>query len=333
MSYGQYNNNPYAQGPDAEGGAGGYGYANNNNNNNQQQYGQPYGQQYDQGQYEMQPYGEEPQYANQPPAPTTLSQQEFLQRVTYLRSEIQALTSDIEGIAQLHQRALSSTDGQASQQLEHAVSETQLRNTKVKNGIKALEKDLVKTQDGSQKTKSVQLNTLKNTFKSELDKYQQIERDYQQRYRDQIARQFRIVNPEATEEEVKEATELDWGSEGVFQTALKSNRTGQANAILGNVRARHNELQRIEKTLIELATLYQEMAQLVEAQEPVVNAAEQNAQQTVDNIQKGNEEVAVANKHARNRRKLKWWCLLITIIIIALAVGLGVGLYEANKPK
>ncbi|TDZ27007.1 Syntaxin-like protein psy1 [Colletotrichum sidae] len=327
MSYGQYNNNPYAQGPNAEGGGdGGYGYA----NQPQQSYGQNYGQ----GQYEMQPYGQEPnQYANQPAAPTTMTQQDFLSRVQYLRGEIQALTTDVENVGYLHQRSLSSPDASASQQLEQAVTETQLRNTRVKDGIKALERDLSKTQDGSFKTKSAQLSTLKNTFKSELDKYQQIERDYQKRYREQIARQYRIVNPEATEEEVKEATEADWGDEGVFQTALKSNRTGQANSVLGNVRARHNELQRIEKTLIELAQLYQEMATLVEAQEPVVNAAEQNAEQTVENIHKGNEQVEVANKHARNRRKLKWWCLLITIIIIALAVGLGVGLYEANKNK
>ncbi|OLN85584.1 Syntaxin-like protein psy1 [Colletotrichum chlorophyti] len=309
-SYGQYSNNPYAQGPQAEGG---YGYDNNN--------------QYNQGQYEMQPYGEEPnQYANQPPPPTTLTQQEFLQRVQYLRSEIQGLTSDIEGIAQLHQRSLASPDGSASYQLEQAVSATQLRNTGVKDGIKALEKDLAKTQDGSRATKTAQLNSLKNTFKSELDKYQQIERDYQRRYRDQIARQYRIVNPEATEEEVQEATQLDWGNEGVFQTALKSNRTGQANTILGNVRARHNELQRIEQTLTELAILYQEMATLVEQQEPVVDAAEQNAQQTVENIQKGNEEVAVANKHAKRRRKLKWWCFLVVVlIIIAIALGVGLG--------
>jgi len=310
MSYQQYNQNPYAQGPQAEGG---YGY-----DNQQSQYGQ--------GQYEMQPYGETDKYAEQP-APIVMSQQDFLQRVQYLRSEIQGLTSDIENIAQLHQRSLSSPDNSASYQLEQVVSATQLRNTAVKDGIKALEKDLAKTRDGSRATKTAQLNSLKNTFKSELTKYQQIEQDYQRRYRDQIARQFRIVHPDATEAEVEEATQMDWGNEGVFQEALKSNRTGQANSILGNVRARHNELQRIEKTLIELATLYQEMATLVEAQEPVVEAAEQNAQQTVENIQKGNEEVETANKHARRRRKLKWWCLLIVVlIIIAIALGVGLGI-------
>lgn len=178
----------------------------------------------------MQPYGQESnQYAPQQAAPTTLSQQDFLQRVQYLRQEIQGLTSDIEGIAQLHQRSLASPDGSASYQLEQAVSSTQLRNTAVKDGIKALEKDLVKTQDGSRATKNAQLNSLKNTFKAELDKYQQIERDYQRRYRDQIARQYRIVKPDATEAEVQEATQLDWGDEGVFQTAVRSKRPMAVN--------------------------------------------------------------------------------------------------------
>jgi syntaxin 1B/2/3 len=102
--------------------------------------------------------------------------------------------------------------------------------------------------------------------------------------------------------------------------------------VLGAVRARHNELQRIEQTLGELALLYQEMATLVEQQEPIVDAAEQNAQNTVEHIQKGNEQVEIAKKHAINRRKLKWWCLLVSVLIIlviALGVGLGIGL--ANK--
>lgn len=94
---------------------------------------------------------------------------------------------------------------------------------------------------------------------------------------------------------------------------------------MGNVRARHNELQRIERTLGELASLYQDLATVVEQQEPVIQAAENNALNTVENIEKGNEQVQQATKHARNRRKLKWWCALIVFLIV-LAIALGVGL-------
>lgn len=169
----------------------------------------------------MQDYNNSNNY-NQAPAaaPSVLSQHEFLNRVQNLRNDIKNLTTDVDYIGQLHQRTLSSTDGSANEQLEHYVSQTQIRNTAIKDGIKGLERDLAKTTDGSRNTKNTQLQSLKTFFKSELDKYQSIERDYQHRYRDQIARQYRIVNPDATDDEVQQATEADWGNEGVFQTAV-----------------------------------------------------------------------------------------------------------------
>ncbi|KAF7542321.1 hypothetical protein G7Z17_g11678 [Cylindrodendrum hubeiense] len=316
MSQGQYNQNPYQEGPPQEAGYGGYGQAN------------PYAQdQQGQNQYELQDYQQQ-----QPPSSAALSQNDFLNRVQSLRNDIKALTTDIDYIGQLHQRTLSSTDGAANEQLEQYVAQTQIRNTAIKDGIKGLERDLAKTTDSARNTKSTQLQSLKTFFKSELDKYQSIERDYRQRYRDQIARQYRIVNPDATEEQVQEAAEADWGNEGVFQTALRTNRTGHASSVLGNVRARHSELQRIEQTISELALLYQELASVVEQQEPVIQAAETNAINTVENIEKGNEQVKVANDHARRRRKLKWWCALVVFLII-LAIALGVGLGVALTKK
>jgi syntaxin 1B/2/3 len=172
-------------------------------------------------QYEMQDYSQQSTATS-----SSLSQQEFLNRVQKLRDEIKGLTNDVDYIGQLHQRTLSSTDGSANHDLEQYVSQTQIRNTAIKDGIKGLERDLAKTNDSSRTTKNTQLQSLKTFFKSELDKYQSIERDYQQRYRDQIARQYRIVNPDASEQEVQEAASADWGNEGVFQTAVSNPPSG-----------------------------------------------------------------------------------------------------------
>lgn len=117
---------------------------------------------------------------------------------------------------------------------------------------------------------------------------------------------------------------------------LKSNRSGQASSVLGAVRARHNELQRIEQTLTELAAMFADMAQIVEAQEPIVQRTEENAIKTADDIDRGNTEISKANEHARRRNRLKWWCCLVVILIIlavALGVGLGVGLPLANRNR
>ncbi|KAI5926959.1 t-SNARE [Camillea tinctor] len=302
MSYGQYQNNPYEQAPSAEQG---YGYG--------------------QG-HEMQ------DYPQQPAASQTLSQQDFLGRIEFLRNEIGTLTNNVQAISSLHQRSLGETDGSTTtQQLERIVAETQNLNGGIRDQLKFLANDANRTTDGSRGLKERQVNTIKTQFERELHSYQQEESTFRARYRDQIARQYRIVNPEASEDEVRQATEADWGNEGVFQTALRANRTGQATSVLGAVRARHNELQRIEQTLMELASLFQDLAVLVEQQEVHVQQAEQNAENTTKYIDDGNVQVKKGIISARNARKWKWWCLLVTILIIAIAVGIGVGVTEAQK--
>lgn len=301
MSYGQYQNNPYQQAPAAEQGEYGYGQ-----------------------EHEMQSY---PQQQNS----FQLSQQDFLQRVGVLRDEIGTLRKNVAAIASLHQRALAESDGSlSSQQLERLVAETQTLNQGIRDQLKFLATDASRTQDGSKVVKDRQVSTIKSEFERELRAYQEEEGNYRQRYRDQIARQYRIVNPDATDDEVRQATEADWGNEGVFQTALRTNRTGQATSVLGAVRARHNELQRIEQTIMELANMFQDLAILVEQQDVAVEAAVQNADNTTKWTEEGNTHVNKGIISARNARKWKWWCLLITILIIIIAVGVGVGVACAN---
>lgn len=151
---------------------------------------------------------------------TILSRQDFLTRVDFTKEQIRDLTASIQQISTLHQRALSSPDSSSSTQLESIVSQTQIKNGQIKDAIKFLEADASKTTDNTKSMKATQTRQLKNDFERELKGYQQEELNYRQRYREQIARQYRIVNPEATEEEVREASEMDWGSEGVFQTAV-----------------------------------------------------------------------------------------------------------------
>jgi len=320
--YQQYGGNPYNNGPDAEAGQG--------DGNHLAQPGL---------QQEISNYSTTSHYSNSgaPAASgpsTILTQQNFLERVDLAKSEIRTLSSNIQQIASFHQRALSSPDSSTSAQLEDLVTKTQLKNTQIKDQIKFLELDAAKTQDGTKSIKVRQAKQLKSDFEKALNDYQQEEVSYRQRYREQIARQYRIVNPEASEAEVSEAAEMDWGSEGVFQTALKGNRSGQASSVLGAVRARHNELQRIEATLTELAAIFADMAQIVEAQDPVLEHTEQNAIKTAEDVDKGNTEIEKANEHARRRNRLKWYCLLVVILIvlaIALGIGLGIGLTKSNK--
>lgn len=166
------------------------------------------------GQAQQTPYGA-PQQSH-----STLSQQDFLQRVSHVRNEIRSLGSDVHGIASLHHAALGGSDETAQRRLDSLVAATQLKNTSIRDQIRALKADVERTTDGSAGMKKRQFEALNGDFKKELQNFLQEEQQYRDRYRDQIARQYRIVNPEATDDEVRQAADADWGNEGVFQTAV-----------------------------------------------------------------------------------------------------------------
>ncbi len=85
----------------------------------------------------------------------------------------------------------------------------------------------------------------------------------------------------------------------------------------------------MENTLIELAQLFEDLGQVVEAQEITVARIERDAEETVGNMDSGNKQMDVAIDHGRRRNKLKRWLLLVVILIIcilALVLGLYFGL-------
>ena len=90
---------------------------------------------------------------------------------------------------------------------------------------------------------------------------------------------------------------------------MTSNRRGQAQSALRAVQGRHEAIQKIERQMIELAQLFQDMeAAVVQQEEPVANI-DTKAEDTVVNIGKGNEQLDQAVVKARSARKKKWICL------------------------
>jgi syntaxin 1B/2/3 len=195
--------------------------------NPQQQYGQQYGQEYGQPQqsYGGEEYGSpQEQYGAPPPQQQgrgVLSQPEFLQRVSAIRQDIESLKTSISNIATLHQQTLASSDNGARQQLDDLVAATQLKNTSIRSQIQQLKADTERTTDSSFAIKKRQFENLNDDFRNTIQTFLEEEQQYKQRYREQIARQYRIVNPEATDEQVQQAADADWGDEGIFQTAVR----------------------------------------------------------------------------------------------------------------
>lgn len=112
---------------------------------------------------------------------------------------------------------------------------------------------------------------------------------------------------------------------------MNSNRTGQAQSTLSAVRARHQEIQRIEQTIVELAQLFQDLDAVVQEQEVLVTNIETKGEDIQQNIYQANEQLDTGIKSARAARKKKWCCFWFAVVIIIIIVIVVVVYFVVNK--
>jgi syntaxin 1B/2/3 len=224
---------------------------------------------------------------------------------------IDAIAVNLNQLTALQQRSLddpdSSEQSATNRQLDAMSAQTMTLYRNFAARIKAIKQQ---PESGSPKN-APQVGKVDRKLKAAINQYQRVESDFRQKLQAQMARQYRIVRPNASEDEVREAVE-DTSNQQVFSQALmQSNRQGQSQAALAAVESRHVAIQKIESQMIELAQLFQDMEALVVQQEAAVTVIEQKGEEVVENMDQGNQQIGTAIVSARARNRKKWWCLLI----------------------
>ncbi|XWW99753.1 hypothetical protein V2A60_007765 [Cordyceps javanica] len=227
---------------------------------------------------------------------------------------------NLEQLRMLQQRTLddadSSSSSAANRQLDALSSETMAQYRELTERVRTVKS----SPEANTPKNKPQVGRVDRRLKQAIQQYQQVESGFRKRTQDQMARQYRIVRPDASEQEVRAAVE-DTSNNQVFSQALmQSDRQGRARAALSAVQDRHKALVKIEQQMVELSQLFQDMDTLVVQQEVAVTQIEQKGEEVVENLDKGNEEIGVAVNTARKTRKKKWICLGICVAILVVII-------------
>ncbi|KAF2022081.1 syntaxin [Aaosphaeria arxii CBS 175.79] len=304
---GGYGSNPYDQrGDDSYGQGGGDRY----NNYSQGRYDDP-------NAVEMQPYG-----GNQGGADPNA----ILNECREIDRALDQIDGQLANLERVFKQVLARPDmpsGEITNLSSQVMTGYRALVSRVKN-IKS------KPESGNPRN-APQVGKVDRRLKATINKYQNLEAEFRQNSQAAAERQYRIVRPDATDEEVRQAVEDP--DAPIFQQALmSSDRRGQAQSSLRNVKERHEAIQKIERQMVELAQLFQDLDQIVMQQEPLVENIEQKGEEIHSNVQQANTEIGGAIEKARSRNRKKWWCLLICIlIIIVIAVVVAVVVTINNK--
>jgi syntaxin 1B/2/3 len=78
-----------------------------------------------------------------------------------------------------------------------------------------------------------------------------------------IERQYQIVKPDATPEEIRQVVEGGQEVQVFAQALRQSNRVANARGVLNDVQNRHEDIKKIAQTIMELQRLFEDMATCV----------------------------------------------------------------------
>ncbi|KAF8231270.1 t-SNARE [Tricholoma matsutake] len=262
----------------------------------------------------------------------------FYSEISSLQDSIRAFNDNVTRIGDLHSRSLNNMDESAAQrnasQLDELVEDTSALSASLKRRIKALERQGGSGRDGQ--IRKQQTAVVKSKFVEAIQNYQMVEQQYRTKYKQRMERQFKIVKPDATPEEVMAVVNDEQGGQIFSQALMNSNRYGESRAAYREVQERHEDIKSIEANLGKLARLFNDMSVVVEQQDDTVDAIDIQAGIVQKDMEAGLGYTEKAVASARAARKKRWICffiILILLIIVAIVVAVVVTQNVKSKPK
>eukprot|EP00966_Prymnesium_polylepis_P246922 5710064-Prymnesium_polylepis.1 len=144
----------------------------------------------------------------------TAFMQSFFDEVQEIKKIMSTIRYNIRQIEQNHGECLTAISAEQSKEssmrLEGLMKETNGAASQVRNKLKTLDlenKDFARRNEGASEARirSNMHGTLTRKFVDLMAEYQEIQTKYKNKYRERGERQYRVVNPNATREEIDAA--------------------------------------------------------------------------------------------------------------------------------
>ncbi|KAL7747389.1 hypothetical protein RI367_007292 [Sorochytrium milnesiophthora] len=157
--------------------------------------------------------------------------------------------------------------------------------------------------------------------------YRDVEAAQRQRVATVFRRQYRIVHPNATDDDIDELIHTDQISHNLFaRNLLMSPANEMARVVKQDVIDRHQELLNLESSIEKLASLQLELSDLLQQQNEPIEQIVASIEQIQATAASADNDLEKAEVSARRARKMKWILLLIAVIVIGATLGIVLGI-------
>nr|XP_043613039.1 syntaxin-132-like [Erigeron canadensis] len=257
---------------------------------------------------------------------------EFFKKVQHIEGELEKLRRLLKKLQDAHEESKTVTRAASmkaiKQRMENDVNEVGMTARLVKAKIQELEKENVANRQkagcgpgtGVDRSRTATTLALKNKFKDKVTEFQNLRESIQQEHRQVVERRVFTVTGTRADEETIDRLIKTGDSEQIFQKAIQEQGRGQVVDTLAEIQERHDAVIELERKLLELQQIFQDLAILADAQGEMLDNIEKHVSTAVDHVQNGNKALQKTKKLQKNTRK--WTCIGIAILLFIITAVL-----------
>jgi len=253
----------------------------------------------------------------------------FFDEVKQIRDTIAKIQEQVELVEVKHDDLLVAynqdqlTDSKAA--LEEVMGKITALANKTRSSLKKMattNKDLAaksalkgQGMDADIRIRETQHVSLVRNFSNVMTRYNDIQARHKKKYRDAIKRQCKIVDPQVTDEVIDAYVENGQSAE-----IFKGVRLEKAEEQLNAVKDRHEDIKRLERSLMELHEMFVDMSILVSEQGDMVDRIETQVAKSAEYVESAKKKLVKARNLQTSARRKKYCCLTTLLVIIAIIV-------------
>uniref|UniRef100_A0A8C5Q732 Syntaxin-2 n=1 Tax=Leptobrachium leishanense TaxID=445787 RepID=A0A8C5Q732_9ANUR len=258
---------------------------------------------------------------------------DFFLQVEEIRNNIIKISENVEEVKKKHSTILSAPNPEerTKEDLENLNKEIKNIANKVRTKLKAIEQTIEQDTNSNRSSVNLRIRKTQHTvlsrkFGEVMIAYNEIQIQFRDRSKGRIQRQLEITGKTTTDDELEEM--LESGNPSIFTSDIISDSQITRQA-LNEIESRHKDIIKLESSIRELHAMFMDIAMLVETQGEMINSIEKNVENAAEYIEHAKEETKKAVKYQSKSRRKQWIAIILALVLmglIALIIGLSVGL-------
>lgn len=252
---------------------------------------------------------------------------EFFEEVALINGVLAKGRANVKSMDSLLEEALQATtperQSKVSEQLNDLVQDTNGKVHTIKGSLEELRRKSQEEEKADLNAEQGKVREIRKNMETQLTKkhiqlltdFQKGQLDFKEALNQRQVREIHMVRPDATEEEVKEM--LDNGTSLSLVVAQKM--AGTHFALIDevrNIQEKHQDILRLERSVADLAQMFQEMAVLVDSQGEMLDAIEVHVHKANVYTAKAEENLITTRKAQHSAQR--WMCCLAAVMLIIL---------------